>query len=283
MITLAGTPLGNADDASARLGSLLATADVIAAEDTRRVRRLAKDLGIELQATVLSYFDANERVRATELVERASRGEHIVVLTDAGMPTVSDPGYRIVREAIDAGIPVSCAPGPSAVTTALALSGLPSDRFCFEGFLPRKAGERLTHLQSLRGESRTMVFFEAPHRITATLTAMRDVFGADRQVALCRELTKTYEEVIRGPIAEVLKAADQGVRGEITLVVAGHAPGAGVDGLETAADWVERVAAYVESGMDRRDAIADIAKEAGVSRRLVYAAVIEAKGSVGEP
>ena len=283
MITLAGTPLGNADDASARLGSLLATAEVIAAEDTRRVRRLAKDLGIDLRAELISYFDANEHVRAAELVERAVRGEHIVVLTDAGMPTVSDPGYRIVREAIDAGVPVSCAPGPSAVTTALALSGLPSDRFCFEGFLPRKAGERLTHLQSLRGESRTMVFFEAPHRITATLTAMRDVFGADRQVALCRELTKTYEEVIRGPIAEVLKAADQGVRGEITLVVAGHAPGAGVDGLETAADWVERVAAYVESGMDRRDAIADIAKEAGVSRRLVYAAVIEAKGSVGEP
>lgn len=283
MITLAGTPLGNADDASARLGSLLATADVIAAEDTRRVRRLAKDLGIELQAAVLSYFDANERVRATELVERASRGEHIVVLSDAGMPTVSDPGYRIVREAIDSGIPVSCAPGPSAVTTALALSGLPSDRFCFEGFLPRKAGERLTHLQALRAESRTMVFFEAPHRITATLTAMRDVFGADRQIALCRELTKTYEEVIRGPIAEVLMATDQGVRGEITLVVAGHATGSGIAGLETAADWVEQVAAYVASGMDRRDAIADVAKEAGVSRRLVYAAVIEAKGSVGEP
>lgn len=277
MITLAGTPLGNADDASARLGSLLATADVIAAEDTRRVRRLAKDLGIGLRAELISYFDANERVRATELVERAKGGEHIVVLTDAGMPTVSDPGYRIVREAIDSGIPVSCAPGPSAVTTALALSGLPCDRFCFEGFLPRKAGERLTYLQSLRGESRTMVFFEAPHRIAATLSAMRDVFGADRQVALCRELTKTYEEVIRGSIAEVWAAVDQGVRGEITLVVAGQARGDGVLGLETPADWVERVAEYVESGMDRRDAIADVAKEAGVSRRLVYAAVIESK------
>lgn len=277
MITLAGTPLGNADDASARLGSLLATADVIAAEDTRRVRRLAKDLGIGLRAELISYFDANERVRATELVERAKSGEHIVVLTDAGMPTVSDPGYRIVREAIDSGIPVSCAPGPSAVTTALALSGLPCDRFCFEGFLPRKAGERLTYLQSLRGESRTMVFFEAPHRIAATLSAMRDVFGADRQVALCRELTKTYEEVIRGSIAEVWAAVDQGVRGEITLVVAGQARGDGVLGLETPADWVERVAEYVESGMDRRDAIADVAKEAGVSRRLVYAAVIESK------
>ena len=283
MITLAGTPLGNADDASARLGSLLATADVIAAEDTRRVRRLAKDLGIELQATVLSYFDANERVRATELVERASRGEHIVVLTDAGMPTVSDPGYRIVREAIDAGIPVSCAPGPSAVTTALALSGLPSDRFCFEGFLPRKAGERLTHLQSLRGESRTMVFFEAPHRIKQTIGAMRDVFGADRQAALCRELTKTYEEVIRGSLADVLVAADQGLRGEITVVVAGRPHGDRVSGLETPADWVERVAEYVESGLDRRDAITDVAKESGVSRRLVYAAVIEAKASRTEP
>jgi 16S rRNA (cytidine1402-2'-O)-methyltransferase len=277
VITLAGTPLGNADDASARLGSLLATADVIAAEDTRRVRRLAKDLGIGLRAELISYFDANERVRATELVERAKSGEHIVVLTDAGMPTVSDPGYRIVREAIDSGIPVSCAPGPSAVTTALALSGLPCDRFCFEGFLPRKAGERLTYLQSLRGESRTMVFFEAPHRIAATLTAMRDVFGADRQVALCRELTKTYEEVIRGSIAEVWAAVDQGVRGEITLVVAGQARGDGVLGLETPADWVERVAEYFESGMDRRDAIADVAKEAGVSRRLVYAAVIASK------
>ena len=283
MITLAGTPLGNADDASARLGSLLATADVIAAEDTRRVRRLAKDLGIDLRAELISYFDANEHVRAAELVERAVRGEHIVVLTDAGMPTVSDPGYRIVREAIDAGVSVSCAPGPSAVTTALALSGLPSDRFCFEGFLPRKAGERLTHLQSLRGESRTMVFFEAPHRIKQTLGAMRDVFGADRQAALCRELTKTYEEVIRGSLAEVLVAADQGLRGEMTVVVAGRPHGDRVSGLETPADWVERVAEYVESGMDRRDAITDVAKEAGVSRRLVYAAVIEAKASRDEP
>lgn len=283
MITLAGTPLGNADDASARLGSLLATADVIAAEDTRRVRRLAKDLGIDLRAELISYFDANEHVRAAELVERAVRGEHIVVLTDAGMPTVSDPGYRIVREAIDAGVSVSCAPGPSAVTTALALSGLPSDRFCFEGFLPRKAGERLTHLQSLRGESRTMVFFEAPHRIKQTLGAMRDVFGADRQAALCRELTKTYEEVIRGSLAEVLVAADQGLRGEMTVVVAGRPHGDRVSGLETPADWVELVTAYVESGVDRRDAITEVAKEAGVSRRLVYAAVIEAKASRAEP
>ena len=283
MITLAGTPLGNADDASARLGSLLATAEVIAAEDTRRVRRLAKDLGIDLRAELISYFDANEHVRAAELVERAVRGEHIVVLTDAGMPTVSDPGYRIVREAIDAGVPVSCAPGPSAVTTALALSGLPSDRFCFEGFLPRKAGERLTHLQSLRGESRTMVFFEAPHRIKQTIGAMRDVFGADRQAALCRELTKTYEEVIRGSLADVLVAADQGLRGEITVVVAGRPHGDRVSGLETPADWVERVAEYVESGLDRRDAITDVAKESGVSRRLVYAAVIEAKASRTEP
>lgn len=283
MITLAGTPLGNADDASARLGSLLAIADVIAAEDTRRVRRLAKDLGIEVRAELVSYFDANEHVRAAELVERAVRGDHIVVLTDAGMPTVSDPGYRIVREAIDAGVPISCAPGPSAVTTALALSGLPSDRFCFEGFLPRKAGERLTSLQSLRGESRTMVFFEAPHRIKQTLGAMRDVFGAGRQAALCRELTKTYEEVIRGSLADVLVAADQGLRGEITVVVAGRPHGDRVSGLETPADWVELVAEYVESGVDRRDAITDVAKEAGVSRRLVYAAVIEAKASRAEP
>lgn len=285
MITLAASPLGNPLDASARLVELLGSADVIAAEDTRRVRRLAKDLGVELRADLVSYFDANERSRAAELVERALGGAHVLVLTDAGMPLVSDPGYRIVRAAIAAGVPLTCAPGPSAVTTALALSGLPTDRFTFEGFLPRKSGERATHLFQLRTESRTMVFFEAPHRLIATLTAMQEAFGFQRPGAICRELTKTYEEVIRGTLAELTDQAGNGLRGEITIVVAGSsADDRRVSaGLVTEADWCLRVLDLGNEGVDRRTAITQVAKEAGVSRRLVYAAVIAAKAAAVQP
>lgn len=283
MITLAGTPLGNVADGSARLAHLLATADVIAAEDTRRVRRLASDLSIELRGDIVSYFDGNERVRAAELVARAARGEHVLVLTDAGMPTVSDPGYRVVREALDAGVPIDCAPGPSAVTTALALSGLPTDRFTFEGFLPRKAGERASRLAQMRSEPRTMVFFEAPHRIARTLQAMADAFGVDRDVAVCREMTKTYQEVIRGKLAEVIAATSDGLRGEITVVVAGAVDQQPMFGLVTDADWAERVASLEAAGTDRRGAISQVAKEAGVPRRLVYAAVVEHKAAPGKP
>lgn len=285
MITLAASPLGDPTDASARLMNLLVSADVIAAEDTRRVRRLAKDLGLELTADLVSYFDANERSRAAELVDRAIQGEHVLVLTDAGMPVISDPGYRIVHAAIAAGVPLTCAPGPSAVTTALVLSGLPSDRFTFEGFLPRKSGERAALLTELQAEPRTMVFFEAPHRLEASLAAMREVFGPDRPAAICRELTKTYEEVIRGPLSELAVRAESGLRGEITMVVAGSSADDRREsaGLATPEDWCARVADLVATGVDRRSAIRDVAKAAGVSRRLVYAAVIDARAAEAQP
>ena len=285
MIILAGTPLGNRSDASAHLIELLRSADVIAAEDTRRVLRLAKDLDVALTADIVSYFDANEQARAAQLIERAQRGERIVVLSDAGMPTVSDPGYRIVRAAIDADIPVTCAPGPSAVTTALALSGLPTDRFTFEGFLPRKTGERESRLRELQTESRTMVFFEAPHRIHKSLVAMARIFGSERQVAVCRELTKRYEEVIRGSLAEVLPLAEQGLRGEITIVVQGidSQQRSAALGLLTPEAWADRVWELEGEGFDRRSAITEVAKQANVPRKDVYAAVIDRKYESGQP
>jgi len=285
VIILAGTPLGNRSDASAHLIELLRSADVIAAEDTRRVLRLAKDLDVALTADIVSYFDANEQARAAQLIERAQRGERIVVLSDAGMPTVSDPGYRIVRAAIDADIPVTCAPGPSAVTTALALSGLPTDRFTFEGFLPRKTGERESRLRELQTESRTMVFFEAPHRIHKSLVAMARIFGSERQVAVCRELTKRYEEVIRGSLAEVLPLAEQGLRGEITIVVQGidSQQRSAALGLLTPEAWADRVWELEGEGFDRRSAITEVAKQANVPRKDVYAAVIDRKYESGQP
>jgi len=276
-ILLAATPLGNPGDASQRLRDALTSADVVAAEDTRRVRRLASDLDVTIEGRIVSFYDAIERERADELADAADAGATVLVVTDAGMPVVSDPGYRLVRLAIDRGIPVSVLPGPSAVLTALALSGLPVDRFCFEGFLPRKAGERAARIAELTGESRTMVFFEAPHRLTATLTALADGLGAARQAAVCREMTKTYEEVRRGPLSELVAWAADGVRGEITLVVAG----ASVDeqrhasGLSDASDWVAAVAGLEASGMPRKEAIAEIARAASVPKREVYDAVVK--------
>jgi 16S rRNA (cytidine1402-2'-O)-methyltransferase len=222
-LVLAGTPLGRADDASDRLRYWLGAADVIAAEDTRRLRRLAADLGVTLPSSVVSYYEAVEQARIPGLLDRMRDGATVVLVSDAGMPSVSDPGYRLVAATVDAGLPVTCAPGPSAVITALALSGLPSDRFCFEGFLPRKSGERARALAELAGERRTMVFFESVHRIVETLAAMRQAFGADRPAVLCRELTKTYEQVIRGSLDDLVTAAEAGLRGELTVVVAGAA------------------------------------------------------------
>lgn len=268
---LAGTPIGQAGDAPPRLAQELAAADVVAAEDTRRLRRLTTDLGIELTGRVVSYFEGNESARTPALVEALTGGERVVLVTDAGMPSVSDPGYRLVAAAVEAGIRVTAVPGPSAVLTALAVSGLPVDRFCFEGFLPRKAGERSRRLADLGAEQRTMVFFEAPHRTAAALAAMRDVFGADRTAAVCRELTKTHEEVRRGPLAALVDWAAEGVRGEVTIVVTGATPGAAV------ADDPESLRAAVaeleESGMRRKDAIAAVAVQAGVPKRDVYQVV----------
>jgi 16S rRNA (cytidine1402-2'-O)-methyltransferase len=273
-LTLAAAPIGRAEDASVRLRAALGEADIIAAEDTRRLRRLTSDLGVSPTARVVSYYDANERARAAELLEELRDGHDVLVITDAGLPGVSDPGYRLVTAAIEAEVPVTVLPGPSAVTTALVISGLPSDRFCFEGFLPRKAGERSARLTALAAEPRTMVFFEAPHRLTAALEAMAAALGPDRPAAVCRELTKTYEEVRRGPLGELAAWSAGGVRGEITVVVGGAPDRAGEADLGELAGEVER---RVTDGALRKHAIAEVAKEHHVPKRELYDAVIARK------
>ncbi len=277
-LVLVGAPLGNIGDASRRLREALASADVVAAEDTRRLHRLAHDLDVTISGRVVSYFEGNEERRTPELLETLLGGATVAVVTDGGMPSVSDPGYRLVRAAVDAGVPVTCAPGPSAVTTALALSGLPCDRFCFEGFLPRKPGERTTYLAELAAEPRTMVFFEAPHRIAATLGAMAAAFGAERPAALCRELTKTYEEVRRDRLDALASWAAEGEpRGEITVVVGG-APVAAARPSDR--DLLSAVAAREAAGTHRKDAIAEVATEYGLPKRDVYNLVVSAKATV---
>ncbi|GAB1643179.1 16S rRNA (cytidine(1402)-2'-O)-methyltransferase [Krasilnikovia sp. MM14-A1259] len=266
---LVGAPLGNIGDASTRLREILATADVVAAEDTRRLARLARDLGISVAGRVVSYFEGNEERRTPELVDALSSGAVVAVVTDGGMPSVSDPGYRLVRAAVEAGFPVTAAPGPSAVTTALALSGLPSDRFVFEGFLPRTPAGRRSRLRELAAEPRTLVFFEAPHRIKGALDDLAATFGPDRPAAVCRELTKTYEQVRRGELGELAAwAAEAEPRGEITLVVAGAsaAPPARPPDAELRAAVARREA----EGTSRRDAIAAVAQEYGLRKREVY-------------
>jgi 16S rRNA (cytidine1402-2'-O)-methyltransferase len=266
-LVLAGTPIGRVEDAPPRLAAELAGADVVAAEDTRRLKRLVSDLGIELTGRVLSYFEGNEQGRTPQLLEALQAGDRVVLVTDAGMPSVSDPGYRLVAAAVEAGIEVTSVPGPSAVLTALAVSGLPVDRFCFEGFLPRKAGERSRRLAELADEQRTLVFFEAPHRTEAALQALADAFGTDRGAAVCRELTKTHEEVRRGGLGELVAWAAAGVRGEVTIVVAGAEPPAPID---DPAELLARVQRAEAEGLSRRDAVAAVAREAGVSKRVVY-------------
>lgn len=266
-LVLAGAPIGQPGDASPRLRAALESADVIAAEDTRRLRRLAADIEAEIPGRVVSYYDQNEAARAKELLGYLLEGQKVLVITDAGMPGVSDPGYRLTRLAVDAGVRVTALAGPSAVTTALAISGLPSDRFCFEGFLPRKAGDRARRLERLAAEERTMVFFEAPHRLEASLLAMAGAFGDDRAAAVCRELTKTYEEVRRGGLAE-LAAWAPGAKGEITIVVTGAVPQeVSVD------DLLGEVARLEATGVTRKQAISDVARDAGVSKRDLYNAV----------
>ncbi|MBB2915630.1 16S rRNA (cytidine1402-2'-O)-methyltransferase [Streptosporangium becharense] len=269
-LVLAGAPIGRVDDASPRLRQALESADVIAAEDTRRLRRLAGELGAEIGGRVVSYYDGNEAGRAAELLQVLREGGTVLVVTDAGMPGVSDPGYRLTSLAVEAGITVTSLPGPSAVTTALAVSGLPSDRFCFEGFPPRKPGERGRRLAALAAEERTMVFFEAPHRLQAALAAMAEAFGADRRAAVCRELTKTYEEVRRGGLGELAEWAAGGVKGEITVVVAGRAHEDRPPAIE---DLVAEVARREETGVPRKQAIVDVAKSAGIPKRDLYDAV----------
>lgn len=270
MLTLAATPIGRPDDASPRLVAALSSADVVAAEDTRRLRRLADDLGATVAGKVVSYFEGNERERTPELVAHLEAGRSVLLVTDAGMPSVSDPGYRLVAAALEAGLDVTAIPGPSAVLTALAVSGLPVDRFCFEGFAPRKAGERRSALAALATEPRTMVFFESPHRTRATVADLAEALGADRRAAICRELTKTYEEVARGTLGELVEwvdAQEHGVRGEVTLVVAGHV----AEPVELDEEALRTmVAAAQAGGLSRKDAIAQVVAATGLRKRVVY-------------
>ncbi|MEW1753271.1 16S rRNA (cytidine(1402)-2'-O)-methyltransferase [Streptomyces angustmyceticus] len=280
-LVLAGTPIGDIADAPPRLAAELAAADVIAAEDTRRLRRLTQALQVQPTGRVVSYFEGNEAARTPELADALAGGARVLLVTDAGMPSVSDPGYRLVAAAVERDIKVTAVPGPSAVLTALALSGLPVDRFCFEGFPPRKAGERLSRLREVADERRTLVYFEAPHRLDDTLAAMAEVFGADRRAAVCRELTKTYEEVKRGPLGELVPWAAEGVRGEITVVVEG-APQSGPQDLD-ADELVRRVRVREEAGERRKEAIAAVAADAGLPKREVFDAVVAAKNAEKDP
>ncbi|MDM7990513.1 16S rRNA (cytidine(1402)-2'-O)-methyltransferase [Arthrobacter sp. zg-Y877] len=273
-IVLAATPIGNMGDATNRLIGLLESADIIAAEDTRRLHRLVTALGITTRGRIISYHEHNEATRTADLLEMVRGGATLLMVTDAGMPAVSDPGFRLVEAAAAEGLTVTAAPGPSAVLTALALSGLPTDRFCFEGFLPRKPGERSGRLAKLAGEQRTMVFFEAPHRLEPMLRALDAAFGGDRRAAVARELTKLHEQVLRGPLRELLEWAEAGdVRGEIAVVVEG-APDAAP---EQAADHVGAVNSLVEQGIRLKDAVAAVAEDARISKRELYSAVLEAR------
>lgn len=271
VIILAATPIGNLGDASARLVAALEAATVIAAEDTRTTQRLLQGLGITNRPRLIALHDHNEKHRAAELVERA-RDEDLLVLSDAGMPTVSDPGFALVAEAVAQGVTVTAIPGPSAVITALAVAGLPTDRFTFEGFLPRKAGDLRRALSALTAEPRTMVFFEAPSRIAETLAAMAVAFGDERPAAVCRELTKFYEEVRRGGLAELATWAREGVRGEIVVVVGGAA-------LREVSydDAVTQVQKLVGDGIRLKDAAAEVATQTGLSSRELYQAVLAAR------
>ncbi|MGV0749195.1 16S rRNA (cytidine(1402)-2'-O)-methyltransferase [Mycolicibacter minnesotensis] len=276
-LLLGATPLGQPGDASSRLVEALSTADVVAAEDTRRVRALAKSLDAQIAGRVVSLFDANEATRVPTLLAEIAAGATVLVVSDAGMPLISDPGYRLVSACAEAGLAVTCLPGPSAVTTALALSGLASERFCFEGFAPRKQAARRAWLASLADERRTCVFFESPRRLADCLRDAVDELGGDRRAVVCRELTKTHEEVLRGTLAELADWAVDGVLGEITVVLAGATPRADL------ATLVAEVNRLVGEGMRVKDACAQVIAEviaevpAAVSRRELYDAVLRSR------
>jgi 16S rRNA (cytidine1402-2'-O)-methyltransferase len=273
-LILAATPLGNPLDASSRLKAAIESAEVIAAEDSRRFHRLASDLEVKFTARIISFFEGNESDRTAEILSLLREGREVLVVSDAGMPTISDPGFRLMRDAIAENLPTIVIPGPSAPTMAVALSGLPTDRFTFEGFAPRAQGARRAFYEKLRFEERTMVIFEAPHRILESLQDAAEIFGLDRRAAICREMTKTYEETIRGSIAELIAwAQSKEALGEITLVVAGVSVGA--EG-KTTADALARVREYEGAGMDRKAAIATVAEEFALPKKLVYAAVVDA-------
>ncbi|BBX90868.1 16S rRNA (cytidine(1402)-2'-O)-methyltransferase [Mycolicibacterium boenickei] len=272
-LLIGATPLGRPDDASARLVEALQTADIVAAEDTRRVRGLAQSLGVQPAGRIMSFFDQNEATRVPGLVEEIAAGATVLVVSDAGMPLINDPGYRLVAACAEADLPVSCLPGPSAVTTALAVSGLASDRFCFEGFAPRKHAARLAWLQTLAAEPRTTVFFESPRRLAETLRDAVEVLGPARRAVVCRELTKTHEEIRRGSLGELAEWAADGVLGEITVVLAGGTPTVELPVL------VAEVEELVADGIRVKDACAQViaANPGAPSRRELYDAVLRAR------
>lgn len=280
-IVLAATPIGNLGDASARLRELLAEADVIAAEDTRTARHLCQALGVSATGRFLAHHEHNEEASARGLLEQVRAGATVAVVSDAGMPTVSDPGYRLVAAAVAEGLDVTCAPGPSAVTTALALSGMPTDRFAFDGFLPRKDGDRRRRFEEIRTDPRTVVYFESPQRLTDALAVLAETLGAQRPVCVARELTKLHEEVVRGTAEEVLawareRAAGEGIRGEIVIVVGPAAPTEGAGGA-TEADAVAEVGVLVDSGTRLKEAVAAVASAHGLRSRDLYQAVLAAR------
>jgi 16S rRNA (cytidine1402-2'-O)-methyltransferase len=276
-LQLAGTPLGNPLDASTRLIEAIQSAEIIAAEDSRRFQRLCQDLSISTSAKVLSFFEGNETERTTELLKYLNEGASVLVLTDAGMPLVSDPGYKLVRAAIAANIKIEVIPGPSAVTTALILSGFPTDRFAFEGFVPRTQGARENFFENLRFENRTIVIFEAPHRILETLEVANSILGENREAVICREMTKTYEEIVRGNLAQLKKWAEsKEILGEITMVISGA-----LDGAKelTEQEIVSKVQALENAGMDRKEAITEVAQQLNLAKRVVFDAMVNAKKS----
>ena len=276
-LVLAATPLGDARDASPRLVEALATADVIAAEDTRRLRSLAAVLGVSPTGRVVSFYQAVESVRLPGLLRVLHDGQTVVLVTDAGMPSVSDPGYRLVAACVADSLPVTCIPGPSAVTTALALSGLPSDRFCFEGFAPRRMGDRQRWLSALLTERRTCVFFESPQRLASTLADAVTVLGGSRQAAVCRELTKAHEQIRRGTLAELSEWAAAGVRGEVTVVLGPAVDSATKVDVDLLVATVEQL---VGEGIRLKDAVADVALATPtVGKRELYEAVLTARTS----
>ena len=273
-LVLAATPLGNPLDASQRLKDAIASAEIIAAEDSRRFHRLASDLEVTFTGRIISFFEGNETERTQEILTLLREGREVLVVTDAGMPTISDPGFRLMRDAIAENLATVVIPGPSAPTMAIALSGLPTDRFTFEGFAPRAQGARRAFFERLRFEERTMVIFEAPHRLLESLEDAAAIFGTERKGAICREMTKTYEETIRGSIADLQKWAEgREILGEITMVFAGVAEGTEI---KTADDAVARVREYESAGMDRKGAIATVAEEFDLPKKIVYAAVVDA-------
>ena len=288
-VVLAATPIGNTGDASARLIALMEGADIVAAEDTRRLYALANRLGIRVPGRVVAYHDHNERDKADGLLDQVEQGATVLVVSDAGMPTINDPGLAIVRRAIERGLPVTCAPGPSAVLDALCLSGLPTDRFCYEGFLPRKHSERVQHLRALKSERRTIVFYETLHRIDESMADLLDVLGPNRKMALCRELTKDYEQIRRGTIAEIRQSVvDDPPRGEMVLVIAG-ASEEEADAAAPATLSIEDLAVLSvdraqEDNLRIKDAISQVVAEHPLSdgslanRKQVYNAVLAMKG-----